>query len=101
MARADIHNREGRLIFEAVLSERNLLALLTKLHTTGSACTIYNNDVFVEGVDSNLYELKLIAETDDVHYGRRLDPPGEMHPMTEQFIAGLQEYIKNFDATLT
>lgn len=52
-----------------VLSERNLRALLSKLAMPDSACTIYQDGVYVT------------AEPDGQHYQGRA--PGEMHPWTE------------------
>lgn len=67
-----------------VLSERNLLALLSKLYTEDSACQL-------EG--GLACPMSVRAEPDVVHYahaGREGEPPGPMHPVTEQIIALLR-----------
>lgn len=58
-----------------VLSERNLLALLSKLYTDGSSCEL-------EG------PIKVRAENDAQHYGRR--SPGALHPSTERILKIIQ-----------
>jgi hypothetical protein len=68
-----------------VLSERNLLALLTKLYTKGSFCTI-------QGPEGCPISVK--SEHDDVHYGSRVFGPGLMHPITEKFIESIQEVVR-------
>ena len=60
-----------------VLSEKNLLSLLTKLYTKGSRCEIRG------GEDC---PMSVRAETDDKHYGSREYGPGPMHPVTEKLI---------------
>lgn len=64
------------------LSRRNLLTLLAKLdgHPPFSDCTIifpgsrHEPTLYVHGED------------DLTHYGRRLEPPGPMHPETEAWV---------------
>lgn len=68
---------EDNLTVEVVLSEKNLLALLTKIKTDWSACTI------VKGEDNGQH-LIVRGERDEVHYAAR--PAGVMHPVTEQEI---------------
>jgi hypothetical protein len=69
------------------LSERNLLSLLTKLHTEGSQCTIEGGDDCM--LDD--YPMRVKAEPDDVHYGGREYGPGLMHPVTEQLVKALRD----------
>lgn len=64
-----------------VVSERNLLVLLTKLHTEGSACTIGASE------DCPMY---LKAESDEEHYGAREYGPGPMHPVTERLVKAVR-----------
>lgn len=69
-----------------VLSERNLLALLSKLYTPGSACTIIKPDGLI-----------IRAEKDDVHYkhpSRLGEGPGPMHTATENFIERLRTVLE-------
>lgn len=66
-----------------VLSERNLLSLLTKLHTTGSACTIVGG--------SSCPGLFVRAEPDEEHYAGRARGPGKMHPVTERIVQAVRE----------
>lgn len=76
--------------YEIKLSERNLLSLLSKLHTPGSACTLESNDLWygdVEGYGS----FRVIAESDGVHYDGREFPPGAMHPHTEEILKFIKD----------
>lgn len=66
------------------LSRRNLLVLLSKLHTPGSACSIVGDGVLV------------IAEDDETHYGNRESPPGVMHPTSEAFLKTLEKAIEDY-----
>lgn len=109
MARADIHSRTEKEttelisysykldndIIEVVLSERNLLSLLAKLHINESKRTIYNGDV------PKGYVLKLVSEDDETHYAgesRKGASAGGMHPDTEELVAALKETIKEWEA---
>ena len=65
-----------------VLSERNLLSLLTKLNQAGSARTIESP---AEA------DFSVSSETDIEHYGARGYGPGPMHPATERLVALLRE----------
>lgn len=64
------------------LSRRNLLTLLAKLegHPPFSGCTI----IFPGSREEP--SLYVLAEDDRTHYGRRLAPPGLMHPETEAWV---------------
>jgi len=64
-----------------VLSEKNLLTLLTKLYTGGSECMI--------GGPAGC-PMRAKAEPDEVHYAKRL-PAGKMHPVTERILAAVRE----------
>lgn len=70
-------DHDHRPVPTLVLSERNLLTLLTKLYTEGSLCTIGG------GEDC---PMRVKAEPDEVHYGTREVPPGPMHPVTERIL---------------
>lgn len=64
-----------------VLSERNLRTLLVKLHDPTMTPLILFPGRAVEPT------LVVIAEPDQVHYGRRGYGPGQMHPDTEEALA--------------
>ena len=64
-----------------ILSRRNLLALLHKLEMEGSARTIIHTG------------WKVVVEEDGVHYIGRPEPPGPMHPSTEEFIARMGKFL--------
>lgn len=70
-----------------ILSERNLLALLTKLYTRDSACEI------VGGEDCPGVSVK--AERDEQHYGDRAFGPGPMHPTTERVLREIREVCRD------
>jgi hypothetical protein len=65
------------------LSERNLKSLLVKLQQP-SWRTIVSNHVYrADGTPLTNVLLVVRGEHDDVHYADR-EPPGPMHPNTEQ-----------------
>lgn len=66
------------------LSERNLLALLTKLSLAGSVRSI------VMDYDADGIALMVTSETDEVHYGNRDYPPGRMIGVTEEMIRNMR-----------
>lgn len=73
--RADsIHVGNGHVYVGITASRRNLLALLTKLYTPGSARTLtapgHTNGVSVS--------MALRSETDEEHYASRSTPPGPL-----------------------
>lgn len=70
-----------------VLSRRNLLALLHKLHLPGSARTLICGDNNLNGEPARDLVLVVQVEDDEQHYGTRLEPPGPMHPATERALA--------------
>lgn len=82
MARiAETASPEGQRGLDIALSERNLITLLSKLYTPGSACTLEVGDP-PSGFDAAL----LRAEPDELHYAwptREGAPPGNMHPIAE------------------
>jgi hypothetical protein len=68
-------------VLDIALSERNLIVLLSKLYTPGSACSFQNGDV----PDGFAYAT-LRAEPDELHYTsptRAGASPGLMHPIAE------------------
>lgn len=67
-------SQEGVERVEVELSRRNLRALLAKLDTPGSACTIMNSS------RGTLFVVKAVE--DEAHYFDR--KPGRMHPDTER-----------------
>lgn len=69
---------------ELRISETNLLSLLSKLYTPGSACTL----------EDPSGSIRVIAEKDIEHYGERLR--GVMHPITEIRIKELQEFLSSW-----
>lgn len=85
MARMELHR--GAVV--VTLSRRNVLALWHKVGWEASKKTITVGDCYRDGQPVDDVLLVLQVEDDDVHYARRLEPPGEMHPATEEFIAGM------------
>lgn len=82
---------EGHSVLDVVLSERNLLSLLSKLYTGGSRCEIQQGDV-----PTPFVLLRLRAEPDQVHYNsatRKGAPPGAMHPVTERVLSAIQQTL--------
>jgi len=72
---------DNRPVLDISLSERNLLILLSKLYTPGSACSFRNGDV----PDGFAYA-EFRVEPDDLHYAsptRDGAGPGPMHPLAE------------------
>jgi hypothetical protein len=82
MARLEL----GPGVVLVTLSQRNLLALLGKLEFPGSTRTIVNGDCYRDGLPVDDVVLVLRVEDDGPHYARRANPPGPMHPATEEFI---------------
>lgn len=85
--------------FNVLLSERNLLSLLSKLYTKGSYVGMYSNDCLFaythEGDPEPVSGLLIVrGQTDKEHYEDREEPPGEMHPVTEIMLVVL-DAIKN------
>ncbi len=72
---------DGMPVVAVALSRRNLLALLAKLDTEGSECTLHKREPLGEQ-----WALAVIAEEDGEHYDGRAEPPGPMHQVTEAFI---------------
>ena len=70
------------------LSRRNLQSLQMKLdHQPWSACTLTSGNAFDEdGQPLGGVFLFVRAESDESHYRDR-EPPGPMHPATEQLLA--------------
>lgn len=66
-----------------ILSERNVLTLLTKLYTPGSACEIAGDPIDAP--------INVRVETDAKHYADRPTPPGPMHPTTERILQAVRE----------
>jgi hypothetical protein len=72
---------EGRHSLDIALSERNLITLLSKLYTPGSACAIEVGDI-----PGGFATALVRAEPDELHYAwptREGAPPGAMHPLAE------------------
>src|SRR5581483_9745986 len=96
MARIQLtHPRDGsRPVLLCTLSERNLLTLVTKLHTPGSRCAIGVGDV-PEGFEMAWLQ----AEPDELHYAsqtREGAPPGPMHPFSELVLLAVRRAIGEF-----
>jgi len=80
---------------DIALSERNLIILLSKLYTPGSACSFMNTDV-PHGFSYATFR----AEPDELHYmspTRDGAPPGPMHPLAELVHAVVKDIL---DASL-
>ncbi len=79
------------------LSERNLLALLTKLYTPCSAAAIIAGDV-PPGMQAVVN-----AESDEAHYGaesREEVAPGAMLPLSESIVREVREAVQRIMAGL-
>lgn len=88
-------------VLDIVISERNLLTLLTKLYTPGSACEIGNGDV-----PEGFRKAWLKAEKDDVHYASATRQSsqgvaGQMHPVTEKVLAAVKKIIEDEGYSIT
>lgn len=90
--RLDIH--EQRLVL--TLSRRNLLALLHKLDWPGSAREITGGDAYFDGTPID-FRFAVRCEDDAEHYAKRPEPPGPMHPESEQFIRDNAESSSSAD----
>jgi hypothetical protein len=80
-------------VLEVVLSVRNTVALLTKVFTPGSACSL-----LVPDVPPVYAEAVVRIEPDEIHYAsdvRRGAPPGALHPFTEQVLRLVQEAVED------
>ena len=73
---------DGMPVVAVALSRRNLLALLAKLDTEGSECTLHKREEPL----GEQWALVVIAEEDGEHYDGRAEPPGPTHQVTEAFI---------------
>jgi hypothetical protein len=86
-------------VLELKLSERNVLALLTKLYTPGSACAVDCHDVAEE---LGFICARLRVEPDELHYfaspTREGAAPGPMHPLTECVLIAVRTAIAEFMA---
>jgi hypothetical protein len=94
MARIRVRNvvESPRPALEVTLSERNLLVLLSKLYTPGSARTL----VVAADIPSAFQEVLIRAEPDELHYAdpvRGGRPPGRMHPVAEIACAALKDAL--------
>ena len=93
MARVQINHatRAAGAVLEVTLSERNLIVLLSKLYTPGSACTIGVGDV-----PDEFDTAWLRAEPDELHYAfptREGTPAGPMHPLAEAVLIAVRQAI--------
>lgn len=83
-------------VLDIALSERNLLTLLSKLYTPGSACSFLNYDIPGElGCGCAVFR----AEPDEYHYAsptREGTPAGEMHPLTERVLVAVRAAVAEF-----
>jgi len=84
---------DGELVLDIVLAERNLHALIAKLHEPGSACEL-RPPTPPPGL-----EIRVRAEADQVHYraaARSGAPPGELHPLTAHIVAAIRVAIAEY-----
>ena len=77
-----LDNSQSELTIIVSLSERNLLALLSKLKRPDSAKALCKT--------TEAGFIMLVVEPDDEHYGTTT--PGKMHPKDEAFIAKAGEF---------
>lgn len=83
-------------VLDIALSERNLLTLLSKLYTPGSACSFLSGDIPDE---LGFAHPCLRAEPDEYHYGsppRGGAPAGSMHPLTERVLIAVRAAVAEF-----
>lgn len=82
---------ENEPVLDIALSERNLVILLSKLYTPGSACSFTNGDV----PDGFAYAT-FRSEPDELHYAyptRDGAPAGPMHPLAELVHAVVRDVL--------
>jgi hypothetical protein len=80
-------------VLDIALSERNLLTLLSKLYTPGSAYLLVVSDI-PEGLN-----VRLLAEPDEYHYyspARAGEPAGATHPLTERVLIAIRAAVAEF-----
>jgi hypothetical protein len=78
-------------VLDIALSERNLIVLLSKLYTPGSACELINGDV-----PAAFAYARFRSEPDELHYAfptRNGAPPGRMHPVAEAALVAVRDTI--------
>lgn len=96
MARVQLsYPHDSQPVVEIGLSERNLIVLLSKLYTPGSACTILVGDV----ADELAYGV-IRSETDEQHYAsvtRQGAAAGPMHPIAELVHGAIQDLLAGLD----
>jgi hypothetical protein len=86
-------------VLDIALSERNLLVLLAKLYTPGSACTVTSGDV-----PDDVGYARIRVEPDEYHYQvptREGAPPGAMHPLSEAVATVVKAILEDDDGLLT
>lgn len=86
-------------VLDIALSERNLLVLLTKLYTPGSACTIQSGDV-----PDEFGYAQIRVEPDEYHYQfptRDGAAAGPMHPFSEAVAAAVKTALQKNTSLLT
>ena len=86
-------------VLDIALSERNLLVLLAKLYTPGSACTIQSGDV-----PDDFGYAQIRVEPDDYHYQfptRDGAAAGAMHPLSEAVAAAIKMALQQDASVLT
>lgn len=86
-------------VLDIALSERNLLVLLTKLYTPGSACTIQSGDV-----PDDFGYAQIRVEPDDYDYQfptRDGAAAGAMHPFSEAVAAAVKTALQKNTSLLT
>ncbi len=86
-------------VLDIALSERNLLVLLTKLYTPGSACTLTSGDV-----PDDVGYARIRVEPDEYHYEvptRNGAPPGAMHPLSEAIATAVKAILEEDTGLLT
>lgn len=83
-------------VLDVVLSWRNLWALVSKVLTPGSACTLLCGDV-----PESFAHALIRVEPDDLHYCSREAPPGPMHPLAEALIPRIQQMVDELREAFT
>jgi len=88
--------RGDGVVLDVVISERNLLTLLSKLYTPGTRREFLSGDV-----PPGVAFARIRAESDQQHYNspsRRGVGPGPMHPVTEHVLRAIHDALDQLEA---
>lgn len=91
----EAHVETKKRQISVILSERNLRALLSKVHDPDSARTITTYNVYEDWTWPKDLLLVVSVESDAQHYAGRTDGPGPMSNKTENAIRQSQSSLKD------